>query len=306
MVHPLKQKYPYYNPLIQLLTFINLVATCINDQGALRHLLLVKLFNMKRITFLALLFVSLGADAQIKEGKVVYERTTQMQRPRGIPDDVVFPTTRKNNFELQFGNNQSVWQSIPNPEGDNNTFTAPGIVMRMAGNEDLTYYNFTTGRRSDLREMLEREFLVEDSITKLSWKLTDESKDILGHPARKATAVRIAPRMQTTMENGQMKREQVSDTSQIVAWFTTDVTVPAGPQDFGGQLPGLILELSINNDRSVFRAVEFSTKVNASKIKEPKGGKKLTSAEFAIERDKLMEEMRRNNPGGNHTIRMNN
>lgn len=261
---------------------------------------------MKRITFLALLFVSVFANAQIKEGKVVYERTIQMQRPRGIPDEVAFPTMRKQNFELQFASNQSVWQSIPNPEGDNNTITGPGMVMRMAGNDDLTYFNFSTGRRSDLREILEREFLVEDSIAKLSWKLTDETKTILNHPARKATAVRVAPRMQTTMENGQMKREQVSDTSQIVAWFTTDVTVPAGPQDFGGQLPGLILELSINNGRSVFRALEFSTKVNASKIKEPKGGKKLTTAEFVLERDKLMEEMRRNNPGGNRVIRMNN
>jgi hypothetical protein len=52
--------------------------------------------------------------------------------------------------------------------------------------------------------------------------------------------------------------------------------------------------------------VEFSTKVNASKIKEPKGGKKLTAAEFVVERDKLMEEMRRNNPGGTRRFRMNN
>jgi predicted metallo-beta-lactamase superfamily hydrolase len=41
-------------------------------------------------------------------------------------------------------------------------------------------------------------------------------------------------------------------------------------------------------------------------IKEPKGGKKLTAAEFATEREKLMEEMRKNMPAnGNRTFRIN-
>ncbi len=111
--------------------------------------------------------------------------------------------------------------------------------------------------------------------------------------------------MQMTMENGEMKRQEVMDTSNIVAWFTPDISVPAGPQEFQGQLPGLILELDINNGRTVFKAVEFSAKVNASNIKEPKGGKRITADEFTKEREKLMEEMRRNNPGGNRTIRIN-
>jgi hypothetical protein len=65
------------------------------------------------------------------------------------------------------------------------------------------------------------------------------------------------------------------------------------------------LELDINNGRVVYKAVEFSAKVNASNIKEPKGGKRITADEFTKEREKLMEEMRRNNPGGNRTIRIN-
>jgi hypothetical protein len=43
-----------------------------------------------------------------------------------------------------------------------------------------------------------------------------------------------------------------------------------------------------------------------SHIKPPKGGKKLTAAEFVLEREKLMEELRKNNPGGNRGIRMSN
>lgn len=40
-------------------------------------------------------------------------------------------------------------------------------------------------------------------------------------------------------------------------------------------------------------------------IKEPTGKKKYTQAEFKKERDKMMEEMNRNNQGGQRIIRMN-
>lgn len=269
-------------------------------------LLLAKYLTMKKIIVSFSLLIGMAAQAQMKEGKVVYERTMQMRRP-GMSAEVaqVIPQERKDNFELLFGNNQSLWQVIPNPDGDQNTFSNGGMVIRMANNTDVTYFDFEKARRVDQREMFDREFLVEDSVQKLSWKLSEETKTILGHTARKATAIRIGTRTQMTMEKGEMKREQVADSSSIIAWFTTDIPVPAGPVEFQGQLPGLILELSVNNGRQVYKAVEVSPKVNLSNIKEPKGGKRLTVAEFNQEREKLMEEMRKNNPGGNRVIRMN-
>jgi GLPGLI family protein len=264
---------------------------------------------MKKILFLFCLLASFFVNAQVKEGKVIYERTMQMQRPRDMDEEMarMIPPSRKDNFELLFGNNQSIWQVIPNPDGDNNTFTGGGgnVVVRMAGNNDVIYHDFATAKRTDQRELFEKEFLVTDSIRKLSWKLSEETKTVLDRTVRKATSQRINPRMQMTMENGEMKRQEVMDTSNIVAWFTSDITVPAGPQEFQGQLPGLILELNINNGRTIYKAVELSAKINASNIKEPKGGKRITADEFTKEREKLMEEMRRNNPGGNRIIRMN-
>jgi hypothetical protein len=46
--------------------------------------------------------------------------------------------------------------------------------------------------------------------------------------------------------------------------------------------------------------------VSVSKIKEPKDGKKITAAEFDKERDKVMEEMRRNMPAGQMRVRTMN
>jgi len=107
------------------------------------------------------------------------------------------------------------------------------------------------------------------------------------------------------MENGEMKREMVPDTLAVVAWFTPDIPVSVGPGTYQGQLPGLILELDENNGQTFFKSVEISPKVNASKIKEPKDGKKITQAEFDKERDKAMEEMRKNMPNGMRMRTMN-
>jgi GLPGLI family protein len=109
---------------------------------------------MKKILFLFCLLASFFVNAQVKEGKVVYERTMQMQRPRDMDEEMarMIPPSRKDNFELMFGNNQSIWQVIPNPDGDNNTFTGGGgnVVVRMAGNNDVIYHDFATAKRTDI------------------------------------------------------------------------------------------------------------------------------------------------------------
>ena len=101
-----------------------------------------------------------------------------------------------------------------------------------------------------------------------------------------------------------MERKEIQDTVAITAWFTNDIPVPAGPGEFQGQLPGLILALDINNGRQVYKALEISDKIDLKVIKEPAGKKHYTLSEFRKERDKLMEAMQ-NNGGGNRQIRIN-
>ena len=101
-----------------------------------------------------------------------------------------------------------------------------------------------------------------------------------------------------TMDNGEAKREKVTDTLNITAWFATDMPGSFGPDTYQGQLPGTILEIDVNNGRNSFKAIEISPKVDVAKVKEPSKGKKTTQEEFAKEREKLFEEMQRNGPGG--------
>lgn len=256
---------------------------------------------MKKIFFLIVTTISLYATGQMKEGKVLYERTIKMQFRGNIPPEMAnnMPPERKDKFELSFANNQSLWESIPEMD-DNNDAGGGGdgrMMMRFGGGDDLSYHNFTTGKRIDQRELSSRNYIVEDSIRKLDWKLTGETKTILGHAVQQAKAERYSSRMVMSMENGEMKRQMVPDTSVIIAWVAMDIPVPAGP-DFQGQLPGLMLELNMNNGQMVYKALEISAKVNAGAIKEPKGGKHITAAEFNKEQEKSFEEMRRNMPAG--------
>lgn len=255
---------------------------------------------------------AIAPQVQLKEGKVVYERVIQMQiNIQGMDESIArqLPRTRTDNFELLFGNNKSLWKQLPNVQEEANTFSSGGgtIMIRggmMGGADDVTYSDFETGKRVDQRELDSKNYLVDDEIQKLSWKLTEDTKTVLGYVVRKAVAQQYTTRNVISMENGEMKRQVLPDTVAITAWFTLNAPVPAGPV-FQGQLPGLILELDMNGGRTVYKAIEVLPKVNVASIKEPKGGKRITQAEYVKERDKMMEEMRKNMPAnGNFRMRV--
>ncbi len=296
------------------LTIINVDATTINSiyDNPRLHLLkmtpiMKMLMNQTRIKtalFTTFLLLSITVFAQVKEGRVVYERTSQLPvRAFNIDPAIAaqMPKSRVDHFELLFASGKSLWQFLPSTEndGDAQTLQSGGMVIRFAGvSNDIIYHDFESGIRTDQREMFERTFLITDSIRRQEWKLSDETKTILNYTAKKATTTRVNTSSRMSMENGEMKTTIINDTVTVVAWYTTDVPVPAGP-DYQGQLPGLILELDIDNGRTIYKVQEFSPKVNTSKIKPPKEGKKMTAAQFTKEREKMMEEMRKNMPEGN-------
>jgi GLPGLI family protein len=153
--------------------------------------------------------------------------------------------------------------------------------------------------------MLDKKFIVEDSIRPLKWKLSEETKTILNHLCRKATTTTYGKRTTMNINNGNMERKEIDDTSNITAWFTTDIPVSAGPAEYQGQLPGLILAMDVNNGKQVYEAVNIAEKADLSVIKEPQGKKRYTPEEFRKESAKMMDEMQRNNSGGNRVIHMN-
>jgi GLPGLI family protein len=265
---------------------------------------------MKKILITGILVVSASlAQAQQNGGTVTYERVSKMIARfniNGVDNEV--PQTRKDNFELVFGNNQSLWKAAEQENEDAASFTNESgahIQMVVAGSNDVMYVNFATGKRTEKREFFDKTFIIDDSIGKLKWKMTGETKTILNHNCMKALATRISTQMRMTMDDGKMERKEIQDTSNIVAWFTNDIPVSAGPGEYQGQLPGLILEMDVNNGRQTYIAKSISEKADLALIKEPTGKKHYTPDEFRKERDKMMKEMEQNNQGGNRQIRIN-
>ena len=262
---------------------------------------------MKRLLIASAMLIAIPSLAQVKEGKIVYERTMQMQIR--INDDNpalqnMIPKERKDKFELFFTEGKSLWQPVEDDGQSDETAFGDGngmrMVFRMPGSNDVIFHNVTDSKKVEQRELAEKNYIITDSIRKLNWKVTGETKTLLGHTCMKATSQRMQESFRMTMDNGEAKREKVMDTLKIVAWFTNEIPGSFGPEMYQGQLPGTILEIDVNNGRSSFKAIEISPKVDIAKIKEPSKGKKATPEEFAKEREKMMQEMMQNGggPGG--------
>ena len=281
----------------------------VNLRQAIAAVALVKINNMEKfIILLAAVFTSIMANAQVKEGKIIYERTQQLQIQLAGQDQAMqsmIPKERKDRFEWIFGNSQSVWKAVEevDSDGGNMSFSSGGAEIRMImpGSNDIIFTDFVKQQKVEQRELMTKTFVVADSIRRMNWKLGEESKTILGYTCKKAIAQKTQQSFRVTMDNGNMERKEVTDTLNIVAWFTDGIGQSGGPESYAGQLPGTILEIEVNNGRTHFMAIEFDPKGDLKQIKEPKG-KKITPEEFKVEREKMMQEMQKNN-GGNFNIK---
>jgi len=106
----------------------------------------------KLITAYCLCFVVLAAFAQQKEGKVIYERTSQLQiRFAGLNEEMErqIPQTRTDKFELTFANNQSLWKQAEQENQDDGNFSGGGMQIQMvvAGSDDVLYTNFDVSKK---------------------------------------------------------------------------------------------------------------------------------------------------------------
>lgn len=267
---------------------------------------------MKKIILSGIALFSLTyVQAQAQAGTVTYDRISKLQisfsgMPNGMEQQM--PTSRTDKYELLYGNNQSLWRQAENENNDDGSFHTEGgaqIRMVVAGSNDVLFTHLESGKKVESRELMDKTFIVDDTISKLKWKMSGETKTILGHPCMKALATRTSKRTMMNMDNGKMERKEIDDTSAIVAWFATDIPVAAGPGEYQGQLPGLILEMDIKDGTQVFKATSISEKVDLSAIKEPTGKKHYTAAEFREEREKMLSEMQQNGGGGRRIFRMN-
>jgi GLPGLI family protein len=224
---------------------------------------------MKKILFAILTTTAFQpAEAQIKEGKIMYEQKIDLHRR--MQDEqmkAMVPQFRTSKFELNFADNQSVYKmQEEEPDITENTGNG-GIVMRFGGANTEYYKNFITQKQVEKRELGDKDYIIEDSLRHTNWKLADETKTILGYHCKKASC----------------KTERGSD---VEAWYTEEIPVPSGPETFNG-LPGMIMQVDINKEEFVITAVSIEKTVDKKELIAPSKGKKITPEDFAAKQKEL-------------------
>jgi GLPGLI family protein len=246
-------------------------------------------------------------NAPLKQGRIVYEQLIKGGKAtitiNGNPQTVNRPD-RILRLEVLFTQEESLRRQLETDErpeaemataGAGNGFAGTVRMVSSSMGNATIWHNFTEERKVEQREAAGKKFLVQDSIRKNTWKLTGETKTILGYTCQKAISKTPVKSFNMQMQDGQMKRTEKWDTIDVTVWFTPAIAIPAGPE-YQGQLPGLILETESRNGSNIVRAVEITEKVKTNDIKEPKTGKKVTQAEYMKEveesQKQMMERMR--------------
>ncbi len=299
---------------------------------------------MRKVILLGLmaLLTMTSVSAQIKEGKLIFERKTNMRKMITDPEmRSRIPEFRTEKFELIFNDQASMFKTIPDDEAPDPFANSGGdrgggggrFMFRMP--EVNIYTDLNTQLQLEARSMFEKDFLITDTLKPLKWKLSEETKTIAKYVCKKATTSIVPQQLNMRLGGGGGRpagggnrgggggnRGGVSfntggvnisaggDTAgqkpkeiEIVVWYTESIPVSVGPDTYAG-LPGAILEVDTDNGSAVISAVEYIAKYSAKELKQPTKGDKMSRAKFMDTLQELFKGMQ--NGSGGITIRAGN
>jgi len=133
---------------------------------------------------------------------------------------------------LTFQGDKTLFTPIE-PENPTNGF---GISI-MAEQNNTIYTDLATNTSVAQKKVYEETFLLKDTTRKINWKITSETRDIVGYHCRRANAL-------------------ILDSIYVVAFYTDEIPVSGGPESFTG-LPGMILGVALPHENITW----FATKV---------------------------------------------
>jgi GLPGLI family protein len=299
---------------------------------------------MRKVILLGLmaLLTMTSVSAQIKEGKLIFERKTNMRKMITDPEmRARIPEMRTEKFELIFNDQASMFKTIPDDEAPDPFANSGGdrggggarFMFKMP--EVNIYTDLNTQLQLEARSMFEKDFLITDTLKPLKWTLSEETKTIAKYVCKKATTSIVPQQLNMRLGGGGGRpagggnrgggggnRGGVSfntggvnisaggDTAgqkpkeiEIVVWYTESIPVSVGPDTYAG-LPGAILEVDTDNGSAVISAVEYIAKYSAKELKQPTKGDKMSRAKFMDTLQELFKGMQ--NGSGGITIRAGN
>lgn len=239
---------------------------------------------MKNIIIILFTFFSLSATAQNILGKVHYikkmnsDSVKDSAKTKKVEKYLKFVNRINNNLKkvkyiLSFKNYESNFFAQDRMNIDSNPYLR--LATNLGGGRGLFYTNLKTNQVLQQANGFGDFFLITSKIDSFNWIITKEEKILQNKKCYKAILV--------SAKNGDFK---------TYAWFSPDLPFNFGPIGYSN-LPGLILELHLNNGFS-FYATKIDLNKEKVKIKKPIKGKKVTKEEFEGIGKKTMSRYRGN------------
>jgi GLPGLI family protein len=181
-------------------------------------------------------------------------------------------------YYLDFNKNESVFKEQEKLE--NQKFGAGNVVIEIGNNEEILYKNNQDKEYIRTSSMFDGAYRIVDSLPNYQWKVSKETKLIGKYLVIKAVGV----------EEIKDKKGKITK-QEIIAWFTPQIPVGTGPELYGG-LPGLIMEIKIDNEIYLVKEVIVNPKKH-NKIIKPEKGKAINSNDFAKKQKAYIEKMKK-------------
>ncbi len=215
----------------------------------------------------------------ITTGKIEYEKKVnvhkniddQMKNAEGNNDawmeqmKKMSPEYAISYFNLSFTDSQTLYRP-----GKEYTGQKVNDWMKGPATENVVFTNLNNGKSLSQKQVFENNFIIDDSIRKASWKITNDTRVIAGIECRKATTI-------------------IMDSIFVFAFYTDQIICSGGPESFN-QLPGMILGIAIPRLHTTWFATKIETTTPAlGDMAAPTKGKKTTSKQLI---DQLQSSMK--------------
>ena len=234
--------------------------------------------TLKYIILFAVIFSGSNLFAQnvhfVKNGVIEFEKRANMYAliKKKIDKDnetwftPAFEQYKKNSPQfkvskssLSFTKDKSLYKWTSAEEAASNNWLARDLLADL---RNVISTNFDTQTSTTQKSVFEETYLVKDTVRKINWKITDETREIAGYDCRRANAI-------------------IMDSIYVVAYYSNQIAVSGGPESFTG-LPGMILGLALPHENVTW----FATKVTEVTVPEkdllpPTKGKPTTNKGLA-------------------------
>jgi GLPGLI family protein len=167
-------------------------------------------------------------------------------------------------FNFTGDGSKSIYKRIKEPERQQ------GVWSEVFADENVVYNEYGTGMTTIQKPIYEETYLMQDTMLKIKWKITADTRTIAGFNCRKAIGF-------------------LFDTVAVFAFYTDEIMINGGPEGFHG-LPGMILGIGVPRLHTTWFANKISiTGVNMKSVIPAVKGKKTTRTSMLSTLTKAMK-----------------